>query len=140
MNDPHDRDEEIFNEAVQIAPGPVRAACLDRLCGSQTVRQRIEQLLIAHDQSVNLLDHLPAPDTKTLLISTAITQAIEQPGQQIGRYKLREKIGEGGCGVVYLADQEEPVRRQVALKIVKLGMDTRQVVARFEAERQVLAL
>jgi serine/threonine protein kinase len=136
MNDPLDRDEEIFNEAVQFAPGPARAACLDRLCGSEAVRQRIEQLLVAHEQPVNLLDQLPAADTKTLLSSPAM----EQPGQQIGRYKLREKIGEGGCGVVYVADQEEPVRRRVALKIVKLGMDTRQVVARFEAERQVLAL
>jgi len=65
---------------------------------------------------------------------------MEQPGDKIGRYKLREKIGEGGCGVVYVAEQEEPVRRRVALKIIKVGMDTRQVVARFEAERQALAL
>ena len=64
----------------------------------------------------------------------------EKAGDKIGRYKLREQIGEGGCGVVYVAEQEEPVRRRVALKIVKLGMDTRQVVARFEAERQALAL
>jgi serine/threonine protein kinase/tetratricopeptide (TPR) repeat protein len=64
----------------------------------------------------------------------------EKPGDRIGRYKLLEKIGEGGCGVVYLAEQEEPVRREVALKVIKLGMDTRQVIARFEAERQALAL
>ncbi len=64
----------------------------------------------------------------------------EQPGDCIGRYKLLEKIGEGGCGVVYLAHQQEPVKRQVALKIIKPGMDTRQVLARFEAERQALAL
>ena len=61
-------------------------------------------------------------------------------GTVIGRYKLREKIGEGGCGVVYVAEQMEPVRRRVALKVVKLGMDTRQVIARFEAERQALAM
>ena len=65
---------------------------------------------------------------------------IEQPGDRIGRYKLLEKIGEGGYGVVYMAEQAEPIRRRVALKIVKLGMDTRQVIARFEAERQALAL
>ena len=64
----------------------------------------------------------------------------EKPGDRIGRYKLREKIGEGGCGIVYVAEQEEPVRRKVALKIIKLGMDTKEVVARFEAERQALAL
>lgn len=64
----------------------------------------------------------------------------EQPGDRIGRYKLLQKIGEGGCGVVYMAEQEEPVRRRVALKVIKLGMDTRQIVARFEAERQALAM
>src|ERR1017187_3272740 len=64
----------------------------------------------------------------------------EKPGDRIGRYKLLEKIGEGGCGIVYMAEQTEPIRRRVALKIVKLGMDTRQVIARFEAERQALAL
>src|SRR5579862_7667653 len=65
----------------------------------------------------------------------------EEPlGQALGRYKLLEKIGEGGFGVVYVAEQKEPVKRRVALKIIKLGMDTRQVVARFEAERQALAL
>src|SRR5260221_12768720 len=64
----------------------------------------------------------------------------ERPGDCIGRYKLLQKIGEGGMGVVYMADQEEPVRRRVALKIIKLGMDTKSVIARFEAERQALAL
>src|SRR5262245_18562651 len=65
--------------------------------------------------------------------------SMEQPGDRIGRYKLLEKIGEGGFGAVYVAEQREPVKRRVALKIIKLGMDTRQVVARFEAERQALA-
>src|SRR5947207_23824 len=64
----------------------------------------------------------------------------EKPGDRIGRYRLIEEIGHGGCGVVYMAEQEEPVRRRVALKVIKLGMDTKQVVARFEAERQALAL
>jgi WD40 repeat protein/serine/threonine protein kinase len=73
----------------------------------------------------------------TLEVQAAPT---EKAGDRIGRYKLREKIGEGGCGVVYVAEQEEPVRRRVALKVIKLGMDTRSVVARFEAERQALAL
>src|SRR3989475_1355327 len=67
-------------------------------------------------------------------------EVTEKPGDRIGHYKLREKIGEGGCGVVYVAEQEEPVRRRVALKVIKLGMDTKSVIARFEAERQALAM
>src|ERR1041385_2927257 len=66
--------------------------------------------------------------------------AESRPQDQIGRYKILQRIGEGGCGVVYMAEQEEPVRRRVALKVIKLGMDTRSVIARFEAERQALAL
>ena len=64
----------------------------------------------------------------------------EKPGDKIGHYKLLQKLGEGGMGVVWMAEQEEPIRRRVALKIIKLGMDTKQVIARFEAERQTLAL
>src|SRR5678810_473134 len=64
----------------------------------------------------------------------------EKPGDRIGRYKLLQQIGEGGCGIVYMAEQEQPLRRRVALKVIKLGMDTNSVIARFEAERQALAL
>src|SRR5208282_5029239 len=71
---------------------------------------------------------------------TAQAVVKEKPGDRIGHYKLLQEIGEGGCGVVYVAEQEQPVRRRVALKVIKLGMDTRQVIARFEAERQALAL
>jgi serine/threonine protein kinase/tetratricopeptide (TPR) repeat protein len=74
---------------------------------------------------------------KTIALSLAL---IEQPGDRIGRYKLLQQIGEGGCGVVYMAEQQEPVRRRVALKVIKLGMDTKEVIGRFEAERQALAL
>src|SRR5687768_11905062 len=74
---------------------------------------------------------------KTVLVSVPPT---EKPGDRIGRYKILQQIGEGGCGVVYMAEQEEPVRRRVALKVIKLGMDTKSVIARFEAERQALAL
>src|SRR5262249_41947515 len=70
----------------------------------------------------------------------AIIRHTEGPGSVIGRYKLLQKIGEGGCGVVYMAEQEEPVRRRVALKLIKVGMDTKQVIARFDAERQALAM
>jgi len=70
----------------------------------------------------------------------SLDRGAEQPGAQIGRYKLLEQIGEGGMGTIWMAEQREPVRRRVALKIIKLGMDTKQVIARFEAERQALAL
>ena len=88
-------------------------------------------MLAAHESPDSVL----APSGTSLAVSSE-----EQPGDHIGRYKLRQKIGEGGCGVVYLADQQEPVRRRVALKVIKLGMDTKEVIARFEAERQALAL
>ncbi len=140
MNGPQHREEDIFAAALQL-PAAERAGGLDHACaGDAALRRRVEVLLEAHEQNANPLDRPPVASARTVLISSAMTQLTEQPGQQIGRYKLREKIGEGGCGVVYVADQEEPVRRRVALKIIKLGMDTRQVVARFEAERQVLAL
>jgi len=79
----------------------------------------------------------PAGPEKTLVLHLPVS---EKPGDRIGRYKLLQDIGEGGFGVVYMAEQEEPVRRRVALKVIKLGMDTKQVIARFEAERQALAL
>src|SRR5690349_22023872 len=79
---------------------------------------------------------LPRP--KGTIVLTA--PELENLGERIGRYKLLQRIGEGGCGAVYMAEQEEPVRRRVALKVIKLGMDTRSVIARFEAERQALAL
>src|SRR5262249_40853402 len=74
------------------------------------------------------------------VVAAPLDSPLQGPGDHIGRYKLLQKIGEGGCGAVYMAEQEEPVRRRVALKVVKLGMDTKSVVARFEAERQALAL
>src|SRR4051812_14417611 len=87
------------------------------------------------------VDHSPAPeDTPGLAPLTSASALHERPGSRIGRYKLLQLIGEGGFGSVFMAEQEHPVRRRVALKIVKLGMDTRQVVARFEAERQALAM
>jgi len=97
---------------------------------------RVEALLKAHDTEDSFLE-VPAlePD-----VNVEESFLIEGPGTMIGRYKLLELIGEGGMGLVYLAEQQEPVRRNVALKIVKLGMDTKQVIARFEAERQTLAV
>jgi serine/threonine protein kinase len=86
---------------------------------------------------------LPAEEYRSLASANGAQEKIpvdEQIGTRIDRYKVLQRIGEGGCGVVYMAEQEQPVRRRVALKIIKLGMDTKSVIARFEAERQALAM
>ena len=113
-------------------PAADRPRFLDQACGDdRQLRARVEQLLAAHDQAGAFL----GGDGATLN-----SPLPERPGAQIGPYKLLQQIGEGGMGVVHMAEQTEPVRRRVALKIIKPGMDTRQVIARFEAERQALAL
>jgi serine/threonine protein kinase/plasmid stabilization system protein ParE len=129
--------ERIFNAAVEKGTPAERSAFLDGACGSDAdLRVRIEALLQAHDQAGSFLDS-PALESDATLESPG---ASEGPGTKIGRYKILQLIGEGGFGSVYMAEQEEPVRRKLALKIIKLGMDTKQVIARFEAERQALAL
>ncbi len=145
--DPVDREVAVFSAARRL-PAPKRAAYLDGACaGDVSLRQRVESLLRAGEQAGEL-EFLqgPAPGAQrpadTLASSNPLPDIVagEKVGSLIGRYKLLQQIGEGGCGVVYMAEQEEPVRRQVALKVIKLGMDTKQVIARFEAERQALAL
>jgi serine/threonine protein kinase len=141
MNPPHPSADEIFERASQLT-GEARAAYIKEAAGgNEPLRQRIEELLRAQDHAGTSFMGQPAmAPTGTVVITPGMIPVTEKPGDKIGRYKLREQIGEGGCGVVYVAEQEEPVRRRVALKVIKLGMDTRQVVARFEAERQALAL
>ena len=126
-------EETLFHEARQKPVGE-RTAFLQQACGDDdALRVRIESLLQADDNPDSLLEpKLPA--------TSASSSLSEAPGQLIGPYKLLQQIGEGGMGTVYMAEQTEPIRRKVALKIIKLGMDTRQVIARFEAERQALAL
>src|SRR5262249_37604890 len=112
-----------------------RAAFLDRACGhDQALRAEVEALLRAQDRSGDVLD---LPENSP---AAAVLPAREAPGTVIGLYKLMEQIGEGGMGLVFVAEQQRPVRRKVALKLIKPGMDTRHVIARFEAERQALAL
>ncbi len=135
----HADEEAIFNEARKIESASERAAYLKNACAGHTdLLMRVQALLKVHDQDQNFLESpILAPDSCTTPDSTPLS---EGPGTVIGPYKLLEQIGEGGMGVVYMAEQTEPVERRVALKIIKLGMDTRQVIARFEAERQALAM
>jgi non-specific serine/threonine protein kinase/serine/threonine-protein kinase len=126
----------IFKAAVKLAPDQ-RAAYLDQACGANPeLRREVESLLRAHDASGSFLQDPPARPQ-----ATADYEPItERPGTVVGPYRLMEEIGEGGFGLVFVAEQQQPVRRKVALKIIRPGMDTREVIARFEAERQALAL
>ncbi len=131
------RARDIFLRAAEIHSPEAQAAYLEGACQHDvSLRSRVEALLENHRQD-SFLENAAVDPAQTLRIEPPLT---ELPGTKIGRYKLLQQIGEGGMGVVYMAEQEEPVRRRVALKIIKLGMDTRAVVARFEAERQALAL
>jgi WD40 repeat protein/serine/threonine protein kinase len=129
-------EQSIFIDALEKEDPAGRAAFLDQACGGDpALRRRIERLLDRHQQTDSFLaSQAPA------LVATSDEPGGERPGTLIGPYKLLEEIGEGGFGIVFMAEQTEPVRRKVALKVLKPGMDTRQVVARFEAERQALAL
>src|SRR4051812_15299277 len=134
-----DRIESVFAAAVDLATPEERAAYLDQACaGDAALRASVEALLRAHDRAGHLLDR-PALDDADR--TGAYRAPTELPGTVIaGRYKLLEEIGEGGMGTVWVAEQTAPVRRKVALKLVKPGLDSRSVLARFEAERQALAL
>jgi eukaryotic-like serine/threonine-protein kinase len=134
MNPGPHREETLFQAAAQLT-GAERVVFLNGAChGDSSLRQRLEARLAAHEPS----DGMVATSGDTALPTPKMEfpdgTADEAVGQTLGRYKLLEMVGEGGCGVVYVAEQTEPVRRRVTLKVIKLGMDTKQVVARFEAE------
>ena len=131
MKSEHNEAERILSRALEFALEE-REVFLAGACGDDaSLRDRVATLLRAHDEADQFLNDG---------ITVEETTVLERPGTMIGRYKLLQQIGEGGMGAVYMAEQTEPVSRKVALKIIKLGMDTKQVVARFEAERQALAL
>jgi serine/threonine protein kinase/Tfp pilus assembly protein PilF len=135
MSDVKADAKAIFLQALEHqSPDELRAFLDDACCGDAALRARAEELLHAHQDAGNFLGGLQSLDT------TQDEPLAEGPGTQIGPYKLLEQIGEGGMGLVYVAEQQEPIQRRVALKIIKPGMDSRQVIARFEAERQALAL
>jgi serine/threonine protein kinase/WD40 repeat protein/tetratricopeptide (TPR) repeat protein len=128
-------EQSLFIAVLERDPSE-RRAFLDSACaGNVGLRGRVEKLLLAHENAANFMERPAAAQVAT--VDEPIT---ERPGTLIGPYKLLEQIGEGGMGLVFVAEQQQPIRRKVALKLIKPGMDTRQVIARFEAERQALAL
>src|SRR5262245_41409263 len=131
-------EESLFAAASEKADPAERQAFLTEACGGDDgLRQRVERLHAADDYACGVLDRGAGgdlvPGTRPSSDSPSIAEA---PGTVIGRYKLKEQIGEGGFGLVFVAEQQEPIRRFVALKLIKPGMDTRGVIVRFEAERQ----
>jgi serine/threonine protein kinase len=149
MDDTLSREEELFDAARNLDDPAQREEFLKRACdGDPDLRERVQTLLSVHNHAEELFTECISA-LRTSADSPASTAAArglergfeeEQPGAQIGSYKILQKIGEGGCGAVYMAEQEKPMRRLVALKVIKLGMDTRSVIARFDAERQALAM
>jgi tetratricopeptide (TPR) repeat protein/serine/threonine protein kinase len=130
-------ERSIFESAIDISSPAARAAFLEQACaGNPRLRADVDALLAAHDRLAGAPAAGPAPPPA----ATVAESSAEGCGTVIGPYKLMEQIGEGGMGLVFVAEQQQPIRRKVALKVIKPGMDTRQVVARFEAERQALAL
>ncbi len=140
MKGPDQDEEAIFSAAKQLTDSRELKAYLDAACAGKKpeLRHRVERLLGVSAQADEFFEgHAAAAAEAKTIVLTPVT---EGPGTIIGRYKLLQQIGEGGMGVVYMAEQQGPVIRKVALKIIKLGMDTKEVIARFEAERQALAL
>ena len=128
-------EEDVFNVARKLTDADAQAQYLEQICHENpALRARVEVLLRAHASE----EFLASPPVEPAV--TADQPLTEGPGTVIGPYKLREQVGEGGMGIVFVADQERPVRRKVALKVIKAGMDTKEVVARFSAERQALAM
>ncbi len=137
MNPSPRNEEDIFKIALAIPAGEVRLVYLHQACGDDhALRERVVALLKVAEEERSFLEQPAAGFAST----AAGPPPVEQPGEQIGPYKLLQVIGDGGMGVVYMAEQKVPVSRRVALKVIKPGMDTRQVIARFEAERQALSM
>jgi serine/threonine protein kinase/WD40 repeat protein len=137
MASQQDKVANIFDAAAELESPAQRAAYLDAACGEdQQLRAAVEELL-RHDAAAGNFLQPPVPAPEGTIDAPPLA---EEPGAVIGLYKLMEQIGEGGMGLVFVAEQQQPVRRKVALKIIKPGMDSRDVIARFEAERQALAL
>jgi serine/threonine protein kinase len=151
---PSERAEDIFYSALEIKSSDQRQVFLERACaGNAGLRLVVDKLLLSQPAAESIfqeggvarmpMNELAAAFTRTPDLMENVGRLAgedEFVGSIIGPYKLLQRIGEGGCGAVYMAEQEKPVRRRVAFKVIKLGMDTKSVIARFEAERQALAL
>jgi hypothetical protein len=145
MPEPVHQEAVILNTALEL-PAREREAYLNQACGGDAaLRRRVKELIAAAEAAGDFLES-PAtgvPPKPAGASAPGVDRNLPTGGgigDRIGHYKLLELIGEGGYGAVYMAEQQEPVRRMVALKVIKLGMDTNEVIARFEAERQALAL
>jgi serine/threonine protein kinase len=135
MNATSNQAREIFIAAIELHTPDERTALLEQACaGDAELRARVERLLQSHDLLGTFHDN-PGLDAATINRPVMVV-----PGDTIGPYRLLQQIGDGGMGVVFMAEQTEPIRRTVALKIIKPGMDTREVIGRFQAERQALAM
>src|SRR5438552_12285847 len=146
----------IFLQAAEIASADQRQAFISSACGTDEALRRDVEELLRHQQELGSFLESPAAELRALtqpgspalreeglgegVVATMDEPITERPGTVIGPYKLLEQMGEGGVGLVFVAEQQQPIRRKVALKVIKPGMDTRAVIARFEAERQALAL
>src|SRR5215510_7164630 len=150
MAGPQPELRELFSKALECQTAEEQAAFLDQACqGDAELRAQLEDLLQAHREAGSFLQE-PSADFPSRVgegraggkggLTVDEQPPSERPGTVIGQYKLLEQIGEGGMGTVWMAQQQEPVRRIVALKLIKAGMDSKQVIARFDAERQALAL
>lgn len=147
MHAENSNEQALFAAALEISDPHERERFLQESCADDAeLRQELAGLLAAHANSERVFSPgvsrfvlKVCHDLQDAVLADAETQEMEKIGSHIGKYKIVQRLGEGGCGMVYLAEQDEPFRRQVALKVIKAGMDTRGVVARFEAERQALA-
>jgi serine/threonine protein kinase len=133
--------DEAFHHARRLGDADARGAYVDQVCGADALlRARLHALLRAHDEAGSFLGTPAGAGQLEALLDDVAPAPLEGSGSVIGPYKLPQQIGEGGMGVVYMVEQQHPVRRKVALKVIRPGLDTGQVIARFEAERQALAL
>src|SRR5262249_49552121 len=136
-------ERDIFIAALQVEDPDQRRAYLEQACaGRPELRRQVEELLRLYEGAGSFLEAPAAgpPSTEGVEHAAEPAASHETPGAVIGRYKLLQQIGEGGMGAVWMAQQTHPVKRLVALKLIKAGMDSKQVIARFEQERQALAL
>ena len=154
MTDSRQTEKVLFSDLMELGDPEARRAFLDQVCrGNEGLRARLERLMAVAEEADEFFKARVLPPAKAKLVAAAVAAGARPTAEEplgaeaqaetnvlIGRYRLLHRIGEGGCGVVYQAEQEQPLRRQVALKIIRLGMDTESVIARFEAERQALAL